>query len=88
MSLVDKLLLRKPALIESVNDPLKDISQIEHNSPPQRRQLSGQPSGRPGGLQLPAEETLAEAAPRRARSTPRSDLASCRIHLNKLNGLQ
>jgi hypothetical protein len=30
MSLVDKLLLRKRALIESVNDPLKNISQIEH----------------------------------------------------------
>ena len=29
MSLVDKLLLRKRALIESVNDPLKNISQIE-----------------------------------------------------------
>ena len=30
MSLVDKLLLRKRALIESVNDQLKNISQIEH----------------------------------------------------------
>lgn len=30
MSLVDKLLLRKRALIETVNDPLKNISQIEH----------------------------------------------------------
>ena len=30
MPLVDKLLLRKRALIESVNDPLKNIAQIEH----------------------------------------------------------
>jgi hypothetical protein len=30
LSLVDKLLLRKRALIESVNDQLKNISQIEH----------------------------------------------------------
>lgn len=30
MTTVDKLLLRKPAAIESVNDPLKNISQIEH----------------------------------------------------------
>lgn len=30
MHLVDKLLLRKRAVIESVNDQLKNISQIEH----------------------------------------------------------
>ena len=30
MPLVDKLLRRKRALIESVNDPLKNVSQIEH----------------------------------------------------------
>lgn len=30
MPLVDKLLLRKRAIIESVNDQLKNISQIEH----------------------------------------------------------
>jgi len=30
MPLVDKLLLRKRAIIETVNDPLKNISQIEH----------------------------------------------------------
>jgi IS5 family transposase len=30
LSLMDKLLLRKRALIESVNDQLKNISQIEH----------------------------------------------------------
>jgi hypothetical protein len=30
LPLVDKLLLRKRALIESVNDQLKNISQIEH----------------------------------------------------------
>ena len=30
MRLADKLLLRKRALIESVNDQLKNISQIEH----------------------------------------------------------
>ena len=29
MALVDKLLVRKHALIETVNDPLKNISQIE-----------------------------------------------------------
>jgi len=31
LSLIDKLLLRKRALIESVNDQLKNISQIEHS---------------------------------------------------------
>jgi len=30
MPLFDKLLLRKRALIETVNDPLKNIAQIEH----------------------------------------------------------
>ena len=30
ITLVDKLLLRKRAIIESVNDQLKNISQIEH----------------------------------------------------------
>ncbi|MEY4504387.1 MAG: hypothetical protein RL154_681 [Pseudomonadota bacterium] len=30
MSLIDKLLLRKRALIESINDQLKNISQLEH----------------------------------------------------------
>jgi len=30
MSLMDKLLLRKRALIESINDQLKNISQLEH----------------------------------------------------------
>jgi Transposase DDE domain len=30
MSLIDKLLLRKRAIIESVVDQLKNISQIEH----------------------------------------------------------
>ena len=31
MELTDKLLLRKPAIIESVIDQLKNISQIEHS---------------------------------------------------------
>lgn len=30
MPLIDKLLLRKCALIESINDQLKNISQLEH----------------------------------------------------------
>ena len=30
MPLIDKLLLRKRALIESINDQLKNISQLEH----------------------------------------------------------
>lgn len=31
MPLIDKILLRKRALIETMNDPLKNISQIEHS---------------------------------------------------------
>ena len=31
MKLIDKLLLRKRALIESINDQLKNICQIEHS---------------------------------------------------------
>lgn len=31
MSIADKILLRKRALIESVNDELKNIAQIEHS---------------------------------------------------------
>jgi IS5 family transposase len=34
MSLIDKILLRKRAVIESVNDQLKNISQIEHSRHP------------------------------------------------------
>ena len=30
MPMIDKLLLRKRALIESINDQLKNISQLEH----------------------------------------------------------
>ena len=30
MSVADKILLRKRALVETVNDELKDIAQIEH----------------------------------------------------------
>ena len=30
MPIMDKLLLRKRALIESINDQLKNISQLEH----------------------------------------------------------
>ena len=30
MSLVDKLLLRKRGIIESMNDPLKNMNQVEH----------------------------------------------------------
>lgn len=33
MSIVDKILLRKRVLIETVNDELKNIVQIEHFSP-------------------------------------------------------
>ena len=32
MSIADKILLRKRALIETVNDELKNIAQIEHSS--------------------------------------------------------
>jgi hypothetical protein len=38
MRLWDKLLLRKRALIETINDPLKTISQIEH---PRHRRVTG-----------------------------------------------
>ena len=31
MSIADKILLRKEALIETVNDELKNIAQIEHS---------------------------------------------------------
>lgn len=31
MSITDKILLRKRALIETVNDELKNIAQIEHS---------------------------------------------------------
>jgi hypothetical protein len=31
VKLVDKILLRKRAIIESVNDPLKNICQVEHS---------------------------------------------------------
>ncbi len=31
MPLLDKVLIRKPAVIESIHDQLKNISQIEHS---------------------------------------------------------
>lgn len=34
MSIADKVLLRKRALIETVNDELKNIAQIEHSRHP------------------------------------------------------
>ena len=34
MSIADKILLRKRALIEMVNDELKNIAQIEHSRSP------------------------------------------------------
>jgi hypothetical protein len=42
LELSDKLLLRKRAMIESINDHLKNICQIEHPRHRQPRQLPGQ----------------------------------------------
>ena len=47
MPLMDKLLLRKRAMIETVNDPLKNISQIEHT---RHRRIAGFMLNLLGGL--------------------------------------
>ena len=47
MPMTDKILLRKRALIETVNDPLKNISQIEHT---RHRSLTGFMLNLLGGL--------------------------------------
>ena len=41
MNLRDKVLLRKRAIIETVNDQLKNISQIEHTRHDIREQFFG-----------------------------------------------
>ena len=43
LPMMDKLLLRKRSLIETVNDQLKNISQIDHSAPPQGPELPGEP---------------------------------------------
>jgi hypothetical protein len=58
LPLFDKLLLRKPALIETVNDQLKNISQIEHSRHRSPFNFFVNSDGRTGGLHIPREETL------------------------------
>jgi hypothetical protein len=53
LSIMDKLLLCKRALIETVNDQLEDISQIGH-APPERHQLLGQSGRRIDRLYVPS----------------------------------
>lgn len=50
MTIGDRILLRKRALIETINDELKNMAQIEALQTPVRRWLYGQPDGRPGSL--------------------------------------
>jgi hypothetical protein len=56
MPMLDKLLLRKRALIECVNDQLKNISQIEHTRHRSAVNRNGQHPRRRGGLYLSTEE--------------------------------
>ncbi len=57
LPLFDKLLLRKRSIIETVNDQLKNISQIEHSRHRSPVQLLCQSDGRAGGLHIPREKT-------------------------------
>jgi hypothetical protein len=45
VKLMDKILLRKRSLIETVNDQLKNISQIEHSRHRSGKEFSGQSLG-------------------------------------------
>lgn len=58
MSLTDKLLLRKRAIIESITDQLKNVSQIEHTRPPQSAQFLHQSGLWADCLLASAEETV------------------------------
>ena len=50
VKLIDQILLRKRSLIETVNDQLKNICQIQHSRSSQCIQLFGQPAGGAGCL--------------------------------------
>lgn len=65
MPLVDKLLLRKRAIIETINDRIKNIQQIEHTR--HRSVINATVNVLAGlvGLHAPALQTLAESVPKR-----------------------
>ncbi len=62
MPLLDKILLRKRALIESVNDQLKNIAQIEHSRSSQPLELPGQSDCGVGGIHLPRLQTCSRSS--------------------------
>ena len=77
LSLCDKQLLRKRALVETVNDQLKNISQVEHTRHRLPLELPGQRGGRVDRLHLAGEEAAAEHSGHRA--VPYLELTLCRL---------
>lgn len=60
VNLYDKLMLRKRAIIETVNDQLKNISQVEHTPQSLVVEFSGKCCIRIDCLQFQRKETIAE----------------------------
>ncbi len=61
----DKLLLRKRALIETINDQLKNIQQIEHTRHTKCRQRHDQPLRRFNRLHPSTSQTFSQFIPKR-----------------------
>ena len=61
MPLIDKILLRKRTIIETIGDPLKNLCQIEHTR--HRNQLSGQCDLGSDCLYVSGEEAFIESSP-------------------------
>ncbi len=68
LPLMDKLLTRKRALIETVNDQLKNISQLKHTRHHQCSQFHGQPDCRARRLHLTGQKAFAQPPCKAVRS--------------------
>jgi transposase len=77
MPLFDKLLLRQRALIECVNDQLKNISQIEHTRHRSPHQRHRQHNNRRNSLYVSAEETSFGSVYNKRRTSPTITPANC-----------
>ncbi len=83
LKLMDKILLRKRSLIESVNDQLKNICQIEHSRSSQWLELPSEFDGRLSGLHLSALVALIGFTAKGLTGSATRHLLICRTHVNK-----
>ena len=82
VKLIDKILLRKRSLIETVNDQLKNISQIEHLLHRSGKELFSQSFCRIDCLYIFTEETLFRFRTKRFASFTSCTFLTSSLHIN------